>query len=724
MSRRIELLILLCLMQCFNVHGQYYLTSLEQTVLSRKPVQLDPKKIKQQLVQQTEDQLTLHLQLGNETLLLELNHIQFINIEKNQQHLHTFHIKSANGNPATGTVVLYQNEIYMSLLQPQLSYYLRPDFMNSSLPAKPISENVIDAMRTLPVTPYPPYKKYRLAFYMTADFWQQFNHHNLEKAFGYMVSLLFTIDFTLRRDVGIQLELVTSIDDIEQMNSLNTQPSTLAEFQTFLDEFLGAENYDAGHLITDQLATSAYTASVCHPLLKARAHSRLKPNGWYFHQLNKIAHEIGHQFGATHTFNATGDQAGFCQYDHSASVYYDLPIAKHVTPGSGVSLMGYAGYCNAFNLQDFSEPYYHPANGIEMRQFVSGNAKIKDNLYQTCGSNDDLQTVTEIKSTEKYIPTNTDFIISPEMKTQNELTFWRFAQMDNNDSLADPNALFVESIAHNNVKPYGHYAIKKPSIYSKNQLLTPITTATTMHFSITASNTKEQIHEKQILHFIEDNQGFNFYNLPSLIKENSTFSLSWFKANTDQPPFNCNEVTLWFKSAKEKHYNLLGTYLNDGQLHIQLTDTISSELQFKLACSQQGFFTESSLIMVFPQLNIYQTQLNESLHQLSLSRELAAHELSFSYEINFLDKNNQTEQTISSGEVLFKKNQHEADIVVDATVINADTYKITVLSDGQEIDHFRLQSTEPNNDKAGYITFELILFYWFVVTLRLRRHMK
>lgn len=165
------------------------------------------------------------------------------------------------------------------------------------------------------------------------------------------INSIFEIDFAVRlvliagNDVNIYLNGAT--DPYSSTSEANYN-SALANR---LDINLNDNDYDIGHLyagignngnagcigcvcvngevFTDNHKGSGFTTSTV-------------PIGdrW---DIDYVAHEMGHQFGGNHTFTHNSEGGGIAQME----------------PGSGTTIMGYAGITGATDVQQVSDPYFH-----------------------------------------------------------------------------------------------------------------------------------------------------------------------------------------------------------------------------------------------------------------------------------------------------------------------------------------------------------------------------
>ncbi|MGY8687324.1 MAG: M12 family metallo-peptidase, partial [Verrucomicrobiales bacterium] len=108
-----------------------------------------------------------------------------------------------------------------------------------------------------------------------------------------------------------------------------------------------------------------------------------------------VIHEIGHQFGAQHTFNANA--LGSCIGNRSGGNAYE--------PASGSTIMSYAGICGADNLQNDSDLYFHTKSLEQMETYIASNAFAAPNQSTNTGN-----TIPTVNAGLDYtIPANTPF---------------------------------------------------------------------------------------------------------------------------------------------------------------------------------------------------------------------------------------------------------------------------------------------------------------------------
>ena len=164
-------------------------------------------------------------------------------------------------------------------------------------------------------------------------------------------------------DMSLRMQLVADNEDIVFITSdnfNNTNPNTLiGQSQTVIDGVIGFNNYDIGHTVSTGGGGLAQSPSVCISGKAKGITGSSAPVGDPY-DIDYVAHEMGHQFGAFHTFNGTG---GSCTGNRSA--------AQAVEPGSGSTIMAYAGICSN-NVQNNSDAYFHAVSIAQMTNHITG----------------------------------------------------------------------------------------------------------------------------------------------------------------------------------------------------------------------------------------------------------------------------------------------------------------------------------------------------------------
>ncbi len=184
-------------------------------------------------------------------------------------------------------------------------------------------------------------RTYRLAIAATGEYTAVFGGQT--PALAQVTITANRMNGVYRKDFAVGLQLVSGTNLVYP--DAATDPFTnvinsaqLGVNQTTIDTVLGSANYDVGHLFATSNNGLAQLSSICGSSKARGASGQPNPQGDGF-DVDYVAHEIGHQIGANHTFNSDGN----CGSGSTNA---------RKEPGSGVTIMSYAGICSSTsNLQ-------------------------------------------------------------------------------------------------------------------------------------------------------------------------------------------------------------------------------------------------------------------------------------------------------------------------------------------------------------------------------------
>ena len=188
------------------------------------------------------------------------------------------------------------------------------------------------------------------------NFWDDGDNTNgdaQEDALAALVSTLNRTNEVFEVDMAVTFQLVSGTEIIYPTASTDPYSSSSpnGQLQSTLTSEVGESNYDIGHLFDygSNNGNAGCIGCVCVDGQKGSGFSSHQftdnDGGPYmddFFDIDYVPHEIGHQMGGNHTFSMSSEGTG---------VNYE--------PGSGTTIMGYAGITGADDVQDHSDPYFH-----------------------------------------------------------------------------------------------------------------------------------------------------------------------------------------------------------------------------------------------------------------------------------------------------------------------------------------------------------------------------
>ncbi|MEM1122248.1 MAG: reprolysin-like metallopeptidase, partial [Bacteroidota bacterium] len=431
-------------------------------------------------------------------------------------------------------------------------------------------------------------RTYRLALAVTAEYTTLYG--GTQGAMSQMVTTMNRVNGILKRDVAVEMQMVANNDQLiftdNTKYSNNDSGAMLDENQTNIDDAIGNDNYDIGHVFSTGNGGVAYLASVCINEIKAGGVTGSQlPQGDAF-DVDYVTHEIGHQLGANHTQNND------CQRTRATAV----------EPGSGSTIMGYAGICFP-NVQSNSDDYFHRISIDQIKGFTTGTA---DNCAQKTATNNSRPTVDA--GTDHTIPHSTPFeLIGSGTDADGDALTYTWEQVDNQTATMPPVSSSNQGPLFRSVAPISSPIRQFPAAGS-NKRHTPTTwevlpsTGRTMNFGLTVRDNNQNggnTATDDVTVTVAANAGPFKVNLPNggeTLAAGISQTITWDVAGSSLAPVNCATVDIMLSTDGGNTYPIVlaENVPNNGSAEVTFQNSAAtSQARIKIKGNGNIFFDGS-----------------------------------------------------------------------------------------------------------------------------------
>lgn len=439
-------------------------------------------------------------------------------------------------------------------------------------------------------------RTYRLAMAATGEY-TIYHGGTVDDGMAAIVVAMNRVNGIYERDVAVRMELIAN-NNLIVYTDPNTDPYTnndgvamLSQNQTNLDMVIGNDNYDVGHVFSTGGGGVAFLGVPCRTGLKARGVTGLtNPIGDPFY-VDYVAHEIGHQYGANHTFNGN---AGACSGGnrHGPAAY---------EPGSGTTIMAYAGICGNQNIQANSDDDFHTKSFDEIR------------AYTVAGAGNTCAVITQTGNTgptvdaggDYTIPLNTPFILTGSATDPDDdpLTYdWEQFDLGPAGHPDNPvgNAPLFRSFVPVTV-PYRIFP-QISDIVSDTHTIGELLPgyARVMNFRLTvrdnniAPSAGGVNYDAIQVTAVEGTGPFavTYPNTAVTWQTGDIETVTWDVANTNQPPINCThvDINLSIDGGYTYPYTIEANRPNDGAESIIVPFIPATQARVQVMCADNIFF--------------------------------------------------------------------------------------------------------------------------------------
>ena len=423
-------------------------------------------------------------------------------------------------------------------------------------------------------------RTYRLALACTGEY-AQFHGGSVADALAAVATTMNRVNGIFKRELSLEVQLVPNNDKIIYLDGESdpfendSGSQMLTANQDVCDEEIGAANYDIGHVFSTGGGGVAYLNSACFDAIKAGGVTGQPMPIGDAYDIDFVTHEMGHQFGATHTQNNDCNRS----------------FASAFEPGSGSTIMSYSGICFP-NVQSNSDAYFH---GYSLQQISTYLEGAGDSCATPSPTGNQVPTADAGRDYFMPIGTPFELVGNGTDADAGQTLSYNWEQMNNEIASMPPMPTATEGPAFRSFTPQ---AVPNRYFPSMEWLLSadpsqwevlPLA-GRSMEFRLTVrDNFPEggcfEYDEMEII-FLEEAGPFTVRvpNREINYAANSTQTVRWEVAGTDSGPINVQQVDILLSIDGGLTYPivLVENVDNDGVQEVQLPDVLTNQARIKI----------------------------------------------------------------------------------------------------------------------------------------------
>jgi len=449
-------------------------------------------------------------------------------------------------------------------------------------------------------------KEYRIAIACTGE-WGALRG-NVENALADMVTGVNRMNQIFENEAALRIILIDDNDKLihldpatDPYNVVNSGANMLSVNTSILNTIVGNGAYDVGHVYARNCDVGGIAAlgSWCNNANKGAGVTCHFNGNIDYIAANTTSHELGHMMTAQHTFNNCG---GPSDTNTSPGNGYE--------PGSGTTIMSYAGACGSNNVAGDGHTNYHVASLIQIYNHTQGDGPAYDCAVKIETSN--VAPVIDLAyGDDIYIPTETTFFLKGYATDENNDDMTYSWEQFNTGPISPLGSPTLDSPRFRVFPPNPNPTRYFPStdnvlnfLFDRTEILPTATQTMDFMFVVRDNNLEAGITvwDRIKVNAVKTDEKFGITSQSDVgqsFEGGQELEVKWNVAGTDQAPFNARNVDILLNTSLSADFDIETMEVlaegvpNNGSAFVNLPNKATTTGRIVVRASDKIFFSVS-----------------------------------------------------------------------------------------------------------------------------------